>query len=45
MKLRIAGFKNEQATRVASFKSKMFTLWPPNLSGLSRGVVFYTGML
>ena len=27
MKLRIAGFKNEQATRVASFKSKMYTLW------------------
>jgi len=45
MKPKIAGFTNEQATRVASFNSAMFTLWPPNLSGLSRGVVFDLGML
>ena len=36
---------DEQATRVAYFKSEMFALWPPKLPGLSRGVVFYFGML
>jgi hypothetical protein len=36
---------NEQASRVASFKSEMFTLWPPKLSGLSRGIGLYTGLL
>ena len=45
MKLKITGFTNDQATRVASFKTEMCPLWPPNLSGLSRGVVFYLGML
>jgi hypothetical protein len=30
---------------VASFNSAMFTLWPLNLSGLPRSVVFDLGML
>ncbi len=42
---KIAEFTNEQATRVASSKFAMFTLWPPKLSGVSRGVVFDLGML
>jgi len=39
------GFTNDQATRVACSTNEMFTLWPPKLSGLSRRVVFYLGVL
>ena len=45
MTLKITGLTNDQAARLASSKSEMSTLWPPQLSGLSGGVVFDLGML
>ena len=44
MKLVITEFTDDQATRMASSETEM-CMWPPKLSGLSRSIFFYLGML
>lgn len=45
MKPMIIGPINGQAARLAFSQSEMSTLWSPELSEMSRGVVFYLGVL
>jgi len=45
MRFKIVGPANGQAARLASSQNEMFVLWARELSGMSRGIVFYLGML
>jgi hypothetical protein len=45
MRLKIVGPTDGQAATLAFSQSEMSTLWPPELPGMSRGVVFYLGVL
>jgi hypothetical protein len=45
MRLKIVGPTDGQVARLAFSQSEMSTLWAPELSGMSRGVVFYLDVL
>jgi hypothetical protein len=41
----IAEQTNDEASKLASYKSEMSPLWPLELSGMSRGIIFHLGVL
>jgi hypothetical protein len=41
----IAEQTNDEASKLASYKSEMPPLWPLELSGMSRGIIFHLGVL